>query len=249
MALKSFAGGLVFGERHGTGPPRVVALHGWGRDRHDFAAILEGLDALALDLPGFGSSPPPPVGMGAEGYAKTVAPILDELGTPQVLVGHSLGGRLATVLTAARPELVSGLALVGVPLLHPEGGPDRESSLAIWLTDPLASRFASFRVFREQRRARRWTADYGPTGGGRMYQVLRKFLGETYEDYLRQVTCPVRMVWGEDDEVVPPEVARQAARLVKKENPDCRLDVVPDCGHDILFDAPDRVRGAIEELL
>ncbi|MGZ5384735.1 MAG: alpha/beta fold hydrolase, partial [Acidimicrobiia bacterium] len=67
--LNSFAGGAVFGERFGDGPLQVLALHGWGRDRRDFDEVLQGLDAAALDLPGFGASPAPVEAMGAAGYA------------------------------------------------------------------------------------------------------------------------------------------------------------------------------------
>ncbi|NIQ53776.1 MAG: alpha/beta hydrolase, partial [Gemmatimonadetes bacterium] len=57
----------------------VLALHGWGRDGSDFDRVLAGLDAVALDLPGFGASPAPAVVTGAAGYAAMVAPVLASL--------------------------------------------------------------------------------------------------------------------------------------------------------------------------
>ena len=89
MALKTFAGGRIFGERHGDDPPSVVALHGWGRNRADFEQVLDGLDAVSLDLPGFGASPPPADVLGAHGYGGLIVPVLEEAGRPLVLVGHS----------------------------------------------------------------------------------------------------------------------------------------------------------------
>ena len=97
MALSSFADGSLFGTRFGTAPPRVVALHGWGRSHQDFASSLEGLDAVSIDLPGFGVSPAPSEVGGASMYANLVAPILDICNTPVILVGHSFGGRVAVV--------------------------------------------------------------------------------------------------------------------------------------------------------
>ena len=92
MALSSFADGSLFGTRFGTAPPRVVALHGWGRSHQDFASSLEGLDAVSVDLPGFGVSPAPSEVGGASMYANLVAPILDICDTPVILVGHSYAG-------------------------------------------------------------------------------------------------------------------------------------------------------------
>ena len=72
MALRVFADGALFADAIGTGPPRVIALHGWARRSSDFRQVLGELDALALDLPGFGASPPPSEPWGAEDYAELV---------------------------------------------------------------------------------------------------------------------------------------------------------------------------------
>jgi len=45
--ITTLAGGRVLAEKFGSTPPRVVALHGWGRDGSDFATILSGLDAVS----------------------------------------------------------------------------------------------------------------------------------------------------------------------------------------------------------
>ncbi|HZD66295.1 MAG TPA: hypothetical protein VE152_09375, partial [Acidimicrobiales bacterium] len=62
--LKAYDAGRLFGTRTGTGPAWVLALHGWRRSHRDFDAVLGGrsgppVDAVALDLPGFGATPAP----------------------------------------------------------------------------------------------------------------------------------------------------------------------------------------------
>ena len=98
--LQAFASGRVFGTTHGSGTPWVLALHGWRRDHRDFAATLDGIDALAVDLPGFGATPEPDRPWGSADYAEAVAPLLDEVQQPVVLLGHSFGGRVAAHLAA-----------------------------------------------------------------------------------------------------------------------------------------------------
>jgi hypothetical protein len=41
--------------------------------------MLEGFDAIALDLPGFGATPAPPSASSAAEYAAAVVPVLDEM--------------------------------------------------------------------------------------------------------------------------------------------------------------------------
>lgn len=244
MALKTYADGRLFGERFGAGPVRVVALHGWGRTRSDFDQVLDGLDAIALDLPGFGASPAPDDVLGAHGYAAVVAPVVEEIGVPVVLVGHSFGGRVAVALAADRPDLVRALVLAGVPLLHREDRPLRRPPLAY-----RAVRWAhrvglvtDERLEREKRR--RGSEDYRAATGV-MRDILVRAVAETYEDELAAIGCPVRMVWGAADSDVPVAVAERAMALLG----DASLEVVPDAGHHVQLRSPDRLRHAIESLL
>ena len=221
-----------------------MALHGWGRNRRDFVEVLDGLDAVSVDLPGFGASPPPAGAIGASGYAGLMAVLVEELGGRPVLVGHSFGGRVAAVLAAERPELVSGLVLVGVPLLRSGNRPTRKPSKAYrlvrWANQ--AGLISDRRLEREKRR--RGSADYRAVSGV-MRDVLVTVVNETYESELSRIECPVRMVWGADDREVPLEVAHRSAALLD----DVKVDVVDGCGHDVPRLAPDRVRLAVEELL
>jgi pimeloyl-ACP methyl ester carboxylesterase len=101
MALSTFAGGRLWGARYGTATPWVLALHGWRRDHHDWDEVLEGLDAVALDLPGHGVAPEPPEPWSTRQYADWVAPVLRDLaGGPVVVAGHSFGARVAVQLAA-----------------------------------------------------------------------------------------------------------------------------------------------------
>ena len=88
------------------------------RQRKDFDGVLDGLDAIALDLPGFGgASPEPAAAMDAAGYADAVAPALDACAPGVVVLGHSFGGRVAVNLAATHPDRVGALVLTGVPRL------------------------------------------------------------------------------------------------------------------------------------
>ncbi|HUK70145.1 MAG TPA: alpha/beta hydrolase [Streptosporangiaceae bacterium] len=81
------------------------------------------LDGEAVDLPGFGFSPPPPDGdYSISGHARSVARLIDRRGRgPVHLFGNSLGGAVCTRLAARRPDLVRTLTLISpaLPDLRP----------------------------------------------------------------------------------------------------------------------------------
>ncbi|HUP69070.1 MAG TPA: alpha/beta hydrolase [Acidimicrobiales bacterium] len=241
--LSAFASGRLFGATHGSGRPSVLALHGWGRTCADFDAVLQDLDAVALDLPGFGSTPAPPEAWGAAQYAEAVAAVLDEMATPIVVVGHSFGGRVAVHLAAAEPERVAALVLTGVPLMKVPGGSAkrRRPPLQYRMARALNRRGILPDDRMEALRRRHGSADYR-TATGVMRDVLVRAVNERYEEQLDAITCPVEMVWGEDDAEVRLAVAEAAAtRLSGPVN----LTVVAGAGHCTPRTAPGELRAAI----
>jgi pimeloyl-ACP methyl ester carboxylesterase len=242
LALRSFLDGALFAEVYGEGSPNVLALHGWGRRGRDFAAVLDGLTGIAPDLPGFGASPVPDEVIGADAYADIVTGILDSFDRPPVLVGHSFGGRVAVCLAAKHPDRVGPLVLTGVPLIRLEshGRPAIGYRLVRWLNR--GGVVSDGRLEREKRR--RGSADYRAATGV-MRDILVRVVNESYESQLGEITSPVRLIWGADDTDVPVAVAQTAQPLIR----DASLDVLPGVGHFVPVQAPDALRGAIEDAL
>lgn len=240
MPLEVIAG--LFGERFGP-PAPVLALHGWGRSRLDWTRVLSSTGGLALDLPGFGLTPAPTEAMGAAGYAAAVEPVLDSWGGPVVIAGHSFGGRVAVHLAARRPAAVAGLVLAGVPLVHLPGPRLRASRRyrAVRLARRL--RLVPEEVL-ERARHRYGSADYRAASGV-MRSVLVRVVSESYEEQLAAIGCPVRLVWGEADRVVPPAVAERAKGLLAASS----LTLLPGVGHDVPAQAPEALAAAIRDLL
>jgi len=87
------------------------------------------LACSAVDLPGFGCSPPPTDGdYSISAHAATVAALIEQQGTwPVHLVGNSMGGAVATRVAARRPDLVRTLTLISpaLPDLRPRPLPLR----------------------------------------------------------------------------------------------------------------------------
>lgn len=250
--LQTFADGRLFGVRTGDGPPAVLALHGWARTHRDFDAVLRptggaALDAVALDLPGFGASPPPTEPWGSAQYAACVAEVLPSLARPVVVVGHSFGGRVAVHLAAERADDVAAVVLASVPLVRV--GAARRPAAAFRVVRSLHRLGLVGDDRMERARQRHGSPDYR-AAQGIVRQVFVRVVQETYEAQLDALSCPVSLVWGNDDHTVPVTVAEAAsARLAATGRTTSELVVCAGAGHLVPLTVPGELRRAVERHL
>jgi pimeloyl-ACP methyl ester carboxylesterase len=247
--LRSYGDSQVFGETYGTGPIRVVWLHGWARQARDFSVAAQvladrGFASVALDLPGFGSSPAPSSPGGAQFYAELILPTLREISeSPLVLVGHSFGGRVALLVASEHPELVRELVLTGVPLLRL--APTRTSPLRYRLVRWLATRHLISDARLESARQKYGSSDYR-NASGVIRDVLVATMQENYEAALSSLRTPVTFLWGDGDREAPPEVAKRAAQLVTAPS---SVSVLAGVGHFVPLEAVDALVDATTKAL
>jgi pimeloyl-ACP methyl ester carboxylesterase len=105
----------------------AVLVHGLGGSATNWTDVMgllqDRLDAVAPDLPGFGWSPPPPDrDYSPRAHARTLAALIEATAAgPVHLLGNSLGGAVATLVAARRPDLVRTLTLVSpaMPVYRP----------------------------------------------------------------------------------------------------------------------------------
>lgn len=109
-------GPVHYHDHGGDGPP-LLLIHGLGGSVHNWHLVQERLAedhrVFAIDLVGFGRTEPGPRSATVEANAAVVHRFIEDvIGEPAVLIGNSMGGLVAKVAAAERPELVAGLVLV-----------------------------------------------------------------------------------------------------------------------------------------
>ena len=213
--------------RTGAGSP-VALLHGLSGSTRWWSRNVEALSerhlVAGVDLVGFGRSSRVTTPLLMPSFAEVTALLARWLETfPERvhLAGHSMGGLLAIRLAAERPDLVRSLVLVnavGIPFglrpgPHLRALPKRPWGLNLapvlipdaWRAGPTSLAVASARVLRGD--AREW---------------------------MRQITVPSLLVWGEADPLVPVAYAEEMQRLI----PESRLVVLPRAAHVAMWDQP-----------
>jgi len=104
------------------GLPIALYVHGLGGSSLNWTDLMDAMrdevDGYAVDLGGFGQSPPPHDGdMTPLGHARSVVDLIAHLGGgPVHLFGNSLGGAVTVQVAARRPDLVRSLTLISPAL-------------------------------------------------------------------------------------------------------------------------------------
>lgn len=247
---------LVF-DRRGEGEP-LVLLHGLGSRWQVFMPILDTLaeqfEVFALDMPGFGASPAPAVGV------PSIAALTDEVHTwmreqgidGAHVAGNSTGGGVALEL-ADRGATASAVALAPIGFWSTAERRWAQASLRNTrslsrLTRPLAPVIAASRVGRALTLAQ-YVAKPRRLDPAAVVADIDALLGATAFDdvntafagYLAPATAadrvPVTIAWGGKDRLLLPRQLQRARQRL----PRARHVLIPTAGHLMMSDEPEAV--------
>lgn len=236
-------------ERAGEGQP-VVLLHGLG-DTHELwrgqlPLLRERYATIAVDLPGHGRSGRLPEPLSVESIAAAMWRLLDRLGVAEpVLVGLSMGGGVAQVMTLAAPERVRALVLVSTSsefsaptrerFLRRADVAEREGMAAVvdetvprWFTPAFAT--AQPAVLEATR------ATVLANDSGAFVAASRANARRAWTARLGAIRCPVLFVGGLAD----PADATAAAECYRANLSDVEIHLLPGVSHLLPVEAPDR---------
>lgn len=251
----------------GQGDP-LVLLHGIGRDREDWSAVVpllaEHFTVYAIDNEGFGESERWGRDVSLVSMSRLVRATLGAVGErrPVRLVGNSLGGAVALRVAADAPHAVAGLVLIS-----PAGfGPDATIGLRL-LTIPVVGPMllaldASPLALHLRTRGVGTTAAHREleaaaairlrrAGMRRQYMQVVHDLGEwsgiregwraEVLDSLAHAGIPTLVMWGDRDTVLP--YSHLAA--VQQTVPHAVAEPLPGLGHMPQLEVPDRIAARI----
>jgi pimeloyl-ACP methyl ester carboxylesterase len=237
----------------GTGKPALVFLHYWGGSsrtwRHVVAALGPDVRTIAIDQRGWGGSDAPAGGYALADLADDAAGVIAALGLDRcILVGHSMGGKVAQLLACRRPLGLQGLVLVapspptplGLPLEVRQGMVEayasRESIVATVeqvLAGSVLDEDVLEAVIADSLRGSRAARAAWPLASSQ----------EDIGDAVASITVPTLVISGEHDRGDPPAVLQ---RELLPRIPQARLHLLAGVGHLSPLEAPDEIAALIE---
>jgi pimeloyl-ACP methyl ester carboxylesterase len=249
--------------------PPLVLLHGLAERCQVFdwlaPLLAPQLRLVAIDLPGFGASPPLPGGGFDLGeVCRRVEAAIAELGLVRpAMLGHSLGGGVAVRYAAERPGAVRALTLIAPagliatgavrsswrrPRRHAFGRRLIRGAAPFIASCPGLRRRAFARVVGDAATLDRALAHellMGAAMGRSTPEAGIEIVYAGLRDRIDALILPALVVWGERDRVVAPRYAAQLRDAL----PDGRLLFLPGIGHVPMCEAPELVASAVLRLL
>lgn len=180
----------------------IVLLHGWGADTTAFAATFKSLKnagrtVLSVDFPCFGLSAPAPCDWGVYDFAMCIDELIAQLEIDSaILVGHSFGGRICLIL-GSRPY-VKKMVLTGCAGLKPRFN---------------LIKFIKIKWYKLKKKL----GVVSPKGGSADFRALDsctrkifvKIVNTHLDSLLKDISCPVLIIWGKNDRETPPYMAKR----------------------------------------
>jgi len=170
------------------------------------------------------------------------------------LAGCSMGGMLALEIHRQAPQRLRGLALLGTT-----ARPDTPELIALrrWACDEFAQgrmdevlranvMFAFAPAHAEDRAlVDDYLAMMRRAGAKKLIRQNQAVMARPdYRPLLAGIACPSLVVGGEADSLTPPECARELAAGIGAR---ARLQLLPECGHMLTWEAPEAVTALLAE--
>jgi pimeloyl-ACP methyl ester carboxylesterase len=257
----------------------AVFVHGLGGSAANWTDLMgllsDEIVGDALDLPGFGFSPPPPDrDYSIDAHTRTVVRLIEKRRRgPVHLLGNSLGGAIATRLAGTRPDLVRSLTLISpaLPDLRPRYGPARILAATMpgfgpWAMRKLAGVSPEQRV---QGTLEMCFFDPSCVHPDRLVElvadtrrrdeliysseaivassraIVNAYMRRSLWRYAARVSAPTLLIYGRHDRLVDPRMAGRAGRVFRRS----RVIVLSEVGHVAHMERPEIVARDFRALL
>ncbi|GGE80168.1 alpha/beta hydrolase [Priestia taiwanensis] len=219
----------LYNEEMKNNKPVFVLIHGFLSSTFSFRRLIPLLSreytVLALDLPPFGKS-----GKVREfvysydNFANIVISLLEKLTFQHnILIGHSMGGQVALYVSRKRPDLVYKKVLLSssgylprakFPLLHSSYLPWFSTFLKLLLQFQGVSRnlmrvVHDVSLIDDEMMEGYTTPFYDRNIFDALTKMVRDREGDLPVQFLKEITTPTLLIWGEQDRIVPLSIGKR----------------------------------------
>jgi 2-hydroxy-6-oxonona-2,4-dienedioate hydrolase len=244
----------------GNGPPLVLLHGGMGSINHwhrNFDALAGHFTVHALDMPGYGDSPPVSKNIPDEDFVNLVVYALNATVPAGALrlAGFSFGAIISALCAARMGRRIHKLSLLGPGGFKRHGPPLdlrkipredegvqavrevlRHNLRVMMCADPAAVTDEAIDLHQANVRRTRFDGRHVSLTPGLMASCLGR------------MTCPAQIIWGEKDALCYPGVQVRVDEC-RKAKPDVRIDVLPGVGHWVQYEAAESVNRLLLDFL
>ena len=187
-----------------SGKESLLILHGWGSNKEimkqAFSKELKEYKHIYLDMPGFGASSNNMI-LTTKDYSEIIKLFLATLKTePKIVMGHSFGGKVATLLNSTYLVLLSSAGVVTV----------KPWSVKIKIATFKFLKPLGFNKIREL-----FISPDAKNMSHEMYETFKNVVDEDFESEFAKSKSRALCFWGIDDTATPLYTGEKIAGLIK----------------------------------
>lgn len=242
----------LYYEKHGNEKNTILILPGWGNTRKTFDYIINHLKEnhtiYIIDWFGFGKSSFPDYDLTIYDYTNIIREFISEekIDNP-IIIAHSFGGRIATLLKGYYKDDIKKLILIDIAGIKPKRNIFKIiktctykvlKKLSILIPKKKRNIYLK-RLFRHFA-----STDYKELDNN-MYQTFKNIINENLKYTYKNIDIETLLIWGENDKSTPLKDGIYMKKQIKKSN----LIIYPDSGHFSYLDYPKLTNTIIDEFI
>ena len=236
--------------KYGNKNKVLLILPGWGNTTKTFYSIInqfkDKYTIYTLDYPGFGKSPIPTKDLTIYNYTDLIINFLkDNKIINPIIIAHSFGGRITTLLTGYYKINISKLILFDIASIKPKKSIKTKLKEKIYKSlKKLINILPNKEKLQNKLINYFGSTDYKslpPT----MHKTFINIINEDLTKYLKYITSETLLIWGEKDIDTPLKDAYKMNSLIKES----ALIIYPNASHYSYLDYPILTNNIINEFI
>lgn len=211
----------IYYEKHGSKKQSIIILPGWGDNRKTFYYLINYLKKYftiyILDYPGFGNSVINKT-LTIFDYANIINEFVVKLNLENsILIGHSFGGRIISILTTMYNIKYKKIILINVAGL-------KEHKIKLFFKTIIYKLLKLVKCFLPNKLKIKYQNYLFKKFASRDYKVLPHNLYKTFQNvvkenlkkYYKQINIDTLIIWGANDTITPLKMGYKLNKLIKK---------------------------------
>ncbi len=224
----------MYYEKYGDGNSTILILPGWGDTRKTFRNMIDYLKnnytVYIFDYPGFGNSIFPNRDLTIYDYTNIIRDFIkDENIINPIVIAHSFGGRIATLMAGYYKDSIKKLIMIDTSGIKPHKGPIK---LLKQYTYKLLRKLGILVPKRKRNLYLKklikifGSSDYKKLDKN-MYDSFKNIVNEDLKCYINNINTETLIVWGKLDKDTKLKYGKYMHKKIRKSS----LVILPKAGH------------------
>ena len=203
----------IFYEKYGNKKNTILILPGWGNTRPTFNYIIDNIKDFftiyIIDYPSFGNSPTPTKSLTIYDYAEVIKEFIKAKNIEPIIIAHSFGGRIVSILEGKYNVKVKKNILIDVAGIKRKSLKLRLKTIIYKILMKISSKKQ-----KEIIRNKFSSNDYKELNPV-MKQTFKNIISEDLTKYYKNINIDTLILWGEKDSDTPLKDAKKLNKIIK----------------------------------